>query len=67
MTGQAPRRVIRLEPGSDRAEVYVLVLVGETAILAATDGEWSARIIAIAFGFGIWRSSARSVAKTGSD
>ena len=23
MTGQAPRRVIRLEPGSDRAEVYV--------------------------------------------
>ncbi|MCH8129299.1 MAG: aquaporin [Acidobacteria bacterium] len=32
---------------------YVLVLVGTTAILAATDGEWSARIIAIAFGFGL--------------
>ncbi len=32
---------------------YVLVLVGATAILAATDGEWSARIIAIAFGFGL--------------
>ena len=31
----------------------MLVLVGGTAILAATDGEWSARIIAIAFGFGL--------------
>ena len=42
-----------MEPGSNRAEVYVLVLVGGTAILAATDGESSARIIAIAFGFGL--------------
>ncbi len=32
---------------------YVLVLIGTTAILAATGGEWSARIIAIAFGFGL--------------
>ncbi len=31
---------------------YVLVLVGATAILAANGGEWSARIVAIAFGFG---------------
>ncbi len=32
---------------------YVLVLVGATAILAATGGEQSARIVAIAFGFGL--------------
>ena len=32
---------------------YVLVLVGGTAIIAATGGEGSARILAIAFGFGL--------------
>lgn len=56
MTEQAMKTLDDLSARKLLAELlgtYVLVLVGITAIIAATGGEFSARIIAISFGFGL--------------
>jgi aquaporin Z len=56
MTDQAQNSLDDLSARKLLAELlgtYVLVIVGATAILAATGSEGSARIIAIAFGFGL--------------